>query len=102
MADAALSQVVVLLSAVLAAIGAYGLAGSKNLVRQLISAEVIFNAILLLIIVVLSGSSLAANILGIMLVIVVSGEIIVVVALVAALYRRLGTLETMPLEEEGV
>ncbi|BAA80414.2 NuoK homolog [Aeropyrum pernix K1] len=100
--DAALSQVVVLLAAVLAAIGSYGLAGSRNLVRQLISAEVLFNAFLLIVILVLSKSSLAANVLGIMLVIVVSGEIIVVVALVAALYRRLGTLETEPLEEEGV
>ncbi|WP_148679049.1 NADH-quinone oxidoreductase subunit NuoK [Aeropyrum pernix] len=102
MVDAALSQVVVLLAAVLAAIGSYGLAGSRNLVRQLISAEVLFNAFLLIVILVLSKSSLAANVLGIMLVIVVSGEIIVVVALVAALYRRLGTLETEPLEEEGV
>ncbi|GBF09041.1 NuoK-like protein [Aeropyrum pernix] len=102
MVDAALSQVVVLLAAVLAAIGSYGLAGSRNLVRQLISAEVLFNAFLLIVILVLSKSSLAANVLGIMLVIVVSGEIIVVVALVAALYRRLGTLETLPLEEEGV
>lgn len=100
--DGGLVQVAVLLSAMLVGIGAYGLAGSRNLVRQLISAEVVFNGVLILIMVYLSRAPLAANIMGVLLTLVVAGEIIIVVAVLAALYRRLGTLESTSIEEEGV
>ncbi|MCE4603611.1 MAG: NADH-quinone oxidoreductase subunit K [Aeropyrum sp.] len=100
--DGGAAQVVIILASLLVGLGAYGLAGSRNLVRQLISAEVVFNGILLLIIVFLSRSPIAANMLGILLTVVVAGEIIIVVAVIAALYRRIASLETSAIEEEGV
>lgn len=97
-----LAQVVLGLSALLVAAGGYGMAVSRNLIRQLISAEVLFNGILLAVLVILSGNGLLANVVALILITVVTGEIVVAMAIVAALYRRVRSFESDVLEEEGV
>ncbi|MEB3859702.1 MAG: NADH-quinone oxidoreductase subunit K [Desulfurococcales archaeon] len=84
------------------AIGVYGVTGSNNLVRQLLSIEVMFNSILLIVILLLSYDSLIATLYSIILTSVVAGEIIVVIAVVVSLYRAARSLTSEPLEEAGV
>ncbi|MCE4613329.1 MAG: NADH-quinone oxidoreductase subunit K [Desulfurococcales archaeon] len=93
---------VVVVSVGLFAIGAYGVAGSNNLVRQLLSIEVMFNSIILLVILLLSYDSILATLYSVVLTSVVAGEIIVVIAVVVSLYRASRSLTSEPLEEPGV
>ncbi|MCE4617425.1 MAG: NADH-quinone oxidoreductase subunit K [Desulfurococcales archaeon] len=78
----------------LVSIGVYGAVATRNLIRILLSLEVAFNGFLLFILSVVAARSLPATALGVLLVAVVSGEVAVVVALVAAYYRKTGTLDT--------
>ena len=86
----------------MAAVGVYGLTASQNLVRQLLSIEVLFNAVLIMVILLFSFNPVSATVFAITLIAVVSGEVIVVVAIIASLYRRTRSLESLVLEEEGV
>ncbi|MEN2999597.1 MAG: NADH-quinone oxidoreductase subunit K [Acidilobaceae archaeon] len=87
---------------IMASIGAYGMASSTNLIRQLLSVEVVFNAVLLLLLVVLSSQPSFATLLTIVLISVVTGEIVVVVALLISLYRATRSLGSEPLQEAMV
>ncbi len=100
--EVGLAQTVLALSAILIALGGYGMTASRNLIRQLISAEVLFNGIFLAILVILSPLGAYATALGIILVTVVTGEILVAMAVVAGLYRRIRSFESDAIEEEGV
>ncbi|MCS7107060.1 MAG: NADH-quinone oxidoreductase subunit K [Acidilobaceae archaeon] len=98
-----LIHVIVAGSAVLmASIGAYGVASSRNLVRQLLSVEVMFNAVILLLLVMLSSQPSLATLLTIVLISVVTGEIVVVVALLISMYRATRSLTSEPLQEAMV
>ncbi len=100
--DTALGQVAMVVAAVMAGIGVYGLSASQNLIRQLLSVEVLFNSVLLLVVVLLSFNPVDATLFSIVLTAVVSGEVIVIVAIVVSLFRRVRSLESTVLEEEGV
>jgi len=88
----------------LVSIGVYGAVATRNLVRILLSLEVVFNGILLFILSLVAARPAPATALGVLLVAVVSGEVAVVIALVAAYYRKTGTLDTEAAEnlEGGV
>jgi len=97
-----LQYVVLAASIALAAIGVYGLTSSSNLVRQLLSIEVLFNGVILLLAAIASANPEMLTLLLAILVSVVSGEVIVVMALVISMYRVSRKLSSDILEEEGV
>ncbi len=101
-AEQGLAQVALALSAALIGIGAYGMTASRNLVRQLISAEVLFNGILLAVLVILAPLGAYASAIAILLVTIVTGEIVVAMAVMAGLYRRVRSFDSESIEEEGV
>ena len=100
--DQAVSYIAYLASGMLVGIGAYGLTATRNLLRMLLSIEVIFNGVLLAIIAYLSFSALVGTLASILIVSVVSGEVIVVMAVLVAYYRSARTFDSTSLEEEGV
>ncbi len=87
---------------IVAAIGTYGIATSRNLVRTLLSIEVLFNGIFLAIVTFLSQIAVLDTLAGIVIVSVVSGEVIVIVAVIVSFYRAAKTLDSSSMEEEGV
>ena len=89
-------------AAVLAGIGVYGITASRNLIRQMIALEVLFNAVLVVVVIALSSIPELATLLSIVLITVVSGEIIVVVAIIASLYRSTRSFDSASIEEEEV
>ncbi len=86
----------------MSAMGVYGFTSSRSLIRQLLSIEVLFNALLIIVVILMSFSPVNATLLAIALISVVSGEVIVVIAVIAALYRFSRTFESSVMEEEGV
>lgn len=100
--DAATASVAIIGASILLGIGSYGLASSRNLIRQLLSIEVLFNAILVFIVVLTAFNGVLATGLSLILISVVSGEVIVLVAVIVAYYRVARSLESSSLEEEGV
>ena len=100
--ESAVAGIALMSAAIMAGIAVYGMSSSRNLLRQLLSIEVLFNAILLAIIVL---ASLPAGVLTgftIILISIVSGEVIVLVAVIVAYYRVAKSLESASIEEEGV
>lgn len=97
-----LGDLILATSMALIAIGIYGLTSSNNLVRQLLSVEVIFNGVLLLMAIIASTNPSMLTLLMVILVSVVSGEVIVVMALVISMYRASRSLTSDVLKEEGV
>ncbi len=100
--DEAISLVVYTIAAVLVAIGTYGLTSTRNLLRMLLSVEVMFNGILLGIVAYLSFDAVLDTLASIIIVSVVSGEVIVVVAILVSFYRIARTFDSTALEEEVV
>ncbi|MEB3851730.1 MAG: NADH-quinone oxidoreductase subunit K [Desulfurococcales archaeon] len=98
----ALSAEVFVIGLTLAAIGAYGVASTRNLLRILLSIEVIFNSVLLLFVAALSALPALSAAFSIFLVSVVSAEVIVVVAVLVAYYRVARSFDSTSLEEGGV
>ena len=96
------AMLVLALSALLIGIGAYGMAGSRSLLRQLISAEVAFNGIILAALIILAGKPAFTTAIAILLITIVAGEIIVVVSILAGMYRYTKTFDSTVMEEEGV
>ncbi|MEB3787551.1 MAG: NADH-quinone oxidoreductase subunit K [Desulfurococcales archaeon] len=100
--DAAVANIAVIAAAVLAGLAAYGMSSSRNLLRQLLAIEVLFNAFLLFIVVLASFNPAILTAYTILLISIVSGEVIVLVAVIAAFYRVAKSLDSTDLEEEGV
>jgi len=100
--DATVAAIALAGAAAMAGLGVYGLASSRNLLRQLLSIEVLFNAILLVLLVLMAFEAVLATSLAVILVSVVAGEVIVVVAVIVAYYRVARSLDSSSLEEEGV
>ena len=100
--DAALAGVAVVTSSVIAGLAAYGMASSRSFIRQMLSIEVLFNAILLAIVIIASVSPVLTTAFGVILVSVVSGEVIVLVSIIVAFYRVAKSLDSSSLEEDGV
>jgi len=100
--DAALAGVAVVTSSVIAGLAAYGMASSRSFIRQMLSIEVLFNAILLAIIVIASVNPVLTSAFGVVLISVVSGEVIVLVSIMVAFYRVARSLDSTSVEEEGV
>ncbi len=100
--SAALAGVAVVTSSVIAGLAAYGMASSRSFIRQMLSIEVLFNAILLAIIVIASVNPIYTSAFGVVLISVVSGEVIVLVSIMVAFYRVARSLESTSVEEEGV
>jgi NADH:ubiquinone oxidoreductase subunit K len=97
-----LQAVILATSLSLIAIGVYGLTSTNNLIRQLLSIEVVFNGIILLIVAMATANPTMITLLLIILISVVSGEVIVVMALIISMYRVSRTLTSDALAEEGV
>jgi len=89
-------------AAIMVGIAVYGMSSSRNLLRQLLSIEVLFNAVLLGIVVLASMPANALTGFTIILISIVSGEVIVLVAVIAAYYRVAKSLDSGHMEEEGV
>lgn len=97
-----LQAVILATSLSLIAIGVYGLTSTNNLIRQLLSIEVVFNGIVLLIVAMATANPTMITLLLVILISVVSGEVIVVMALIISMYRVSRTLTSDALAEEGV
>jgi NADH-quinone oxidoreductase subunit K len=100
--DSFVGGILLVTSAIIIGIGAYGLTASSNLLRQLLSVEVMFNGLLLLVIPILAGSSYLATYFGIIAISVVSVEVIVVVSILIAFLRQYRSLSSSDLEESEV
>lgn len=100
--DSFVGGILLVTSAIIIGIGAYGLTASSNLLRQLLSVEVMFNGLLLLVIPILTGSSYLATYFGIIAISVVSVEVIVVVSILIAFLRQYRSLSSSDLEESEV
>ncbi len=100
--ESAVAGIALATAAIVAGIATYGMTSSKNLLRQLLSIEVLFNAILLFIVVFASMPPAVLTGFTIVLISIVSGEVIVLVAVIAAYYRVAKSLSSSDLEEEGV
>ncbi len=100
--ETSVAGIALITSAFMAAIAAYGMTYSKSFIRQLLSIEVLFNAVLLAIIVLSALKPVDLTALAIILISVVAGEVIVIVAIIAAFYRVARTLDSSGIEEEGV
>jgi NAD(P)H-quinone oxidoreductase subunit 4L len=98
----AVSAEIFVLALTVAAIGAYGVASTRNLLRILLSIEVMFNSVLLMVVAALSAIPELSSAFSILLVSVVSAEVIVVVAVLVSYYRASRTFDSTPLEEGGV
>ncbi len=92
----------VLVSAIIMSIGVYGFTASRNLFRQLLSIEVLFNGVFLLVITLLSASPLVTVYYSIVVISVVSVEAIVVTAILVAFLRAYRTHSSTDLEESEV
>ena len=97
-----LPLVVYVASALLASTGVYGLASTRSLLRMLLSIEVFFNGVLLAFVAYLSSRPIIDTLASIVVVSVVAGEVIVLVALIVAFYHVARSLDSTPLEEDGV
>jgi len=100
--DSSVAGIALVTGAFLTGIAAYGMTYSRNFIRQMLSIEVLFNAVLLFIIVMSSLKPALLTAVGIIVISVVSGEVIVLVSVIAAYYRVAKSLESSSLEEEGV
>lgn len=100
--DASLAGVAVVSASIIAGLAAYGMASSRNFLRQLLSIEVLFNAILLIILVLAGVNPAYTTAFAILLISIVSGEVIVLVSIVVAFYRVARELKSTSIEEEGV
>jgi NADH:ubiquinone oxidoreductase subunit K len=100
--DSAVAGIALVTGAVLAGIASYGFTYSRNLIRQLLSIEILFNAILLFIVVLSSLTPSSLTAFAIVLISIVAGEVIVMVAIIVAFYRVARTLDSSQIEEEGV
>lgn len=97
-----LQLIILSTSLILISIGVFGLSSTNNLLRQLLSVEVMFNGVLLLMIAIASINPDILTLLMIVLISVVSGEVIVVMALIISMYRATKMLTSDALREEGV
>ncbi|MCE4600717.1 MAG: NADH-quinone oxidoreductase subunit K [Desulfurococcales archaeon] len=100
--DAATAGVTVVTASVIAGLAVYGMSSSRNFLRQMLSIEVLFNAILLVILVIAGVNPAYTTAFAILLVSVVSGEVIVLVSIIVAFYRVARELDSTAVEEEGV
>ncbi|MFP3230183.1 MAG: NADH-quinone oxidoreductase subunit K [Caldisphaera sp.] len=94
--------IVMMVSAIIIGIGAYGVTSSRSLFRQLLSIEVIFNGLLVLVLSLLSFNVVMATYFGIVIISVVSAEVIVVVSILVAYMRQSKSVSSEDLEEGGV
>jgi NADH-quinone oxidoreductase subunit K len=94
--------IVMMVSATIIGIGAYGVTSSRSLFRQLLSIEVIFNGLLVLVLSLLSFNAVMATYFGIVIISVVSAEVIVVVSILVAYMRQSKSVSSEDLEEGGV
>ncbi len=102
LAEKAAGEVAFAVALGLVALGVYGLASTSNMLRMLLSLEVIFNGILLALISLLSFEPVMATVVAVILISVVAAEVIVTVAILAGLYRSVRSFDAGSLEEEGV
>ncbi|WP_460124543.1 NADH-quinone oxidoreductase subunit NuoK [Stetteria hydrogenophila] len=100
--DRALGETAIVTSLALIAIGLYGVASTRNLLRMLLSLEVVFNGILLGIVAFTSFNPVVDTLVAVLLVSVVTVEVVVAVAILIGFYRHARTLESEGLEEGGV
>lgn len=77
----------------LVGLGFFGVASSKNTLRQIISLEVAFNGVVLLVASLMLGEPLAATLLLVLLAAIATNETIVLVILALAYWRRGGPSE---------
>ncbi|MGC8573222.1 MAG: NADH-quinone oxidoreductase subunit K [Caldisphaera sp.] len=100
--DQLTGSIVMVISAIIIGIGAYGVTSSRSLFRQLLSIEVIFNGLLVLVLSLLSFNAIIATYFGIVIISVVSAEVIVVVSILVAYMRESKSVSSEDLEEGGV
>jgi len=100
--DAAVAGVTVITASIVAGLAVYGMASSRSFLRQMLSIEVLFNAILLIILILAGVSATYTTAFAILLISVVSGEVIVLVSIIVAFYRVARELSSTAVEEEGV
>ena len=100
--ESEIAGIAMVTAAVMAGVAVYGMTSSRSLIRQLLSIEVLFNAILLFILVLMRLPPAAATAFTILVIAIVSGEVIVIVAVIASFYRVARSLSSTDMEEEGV
>jgi len=91
-----------ILSAILLSIGIYGLLTKRNIIRMLLSAEVIFNAALLSFLALSSidaGYGPVGGALTLLAISLSAAEVGVIVSIAIMMFRMIGTLDTYELKK---
>lgn len=97
-----IAEIITVTALAMLAIGVFGFTSSRNLIRQLLSAEIAFNAAILLALVLMASAPNIGTMLSIVLIAAVTGEIIIVISLLFSKYRVTRSLDSEALEEGGV
>lgn len=89
------SETALVVATMLVAVGVYGLMNSKNVIRVLLSSEIILNASILLVFAVssLAGRSYTPLIFSVFAIGMALTEVVVAFASIILYYRQRGTLE---------
>ncbi len=81
-------------AATLFAVGAYGAITHRNIIRVLISLELMFNSVLILLVVLAATRApLDGYVLALIVIALTSSEIGVIVSIIVLLFRRLGSTD---------
>lgn len=97
-----IAEIIAFTAVAMLAVAIYGFTSSRNLIRQLLSAEVAFNAAILLALLFMASTPNLGTMLTIVLIATVTGEIIIVLSLLFSMYRVTRSLDSESLEEGGV
>lgn len=92
----------IILASIVFAIGAYGLLSKRNVLRMLLSAEVIFNSVLLLLLTfsTLSSSPSTGGVIAIIAIGIAATEVGVIVSLAVLMFRLKDTIDVYEISEQ--
>lgn len=92
----------IILASILFAIGAYGLLSKRNVLRMLLSAEVMFNSVLLFLLTfsTLTSSPSTGGVIAIIAIGIAATEVGVIVSLAVLMFRLKDTVDVYKISEQ--
>jgi NADH:ubiquinone oxidoreductase subunit K len=92
----------IILASIVFAIGAYGLLSKRNVLRMLLSAEVIFNSVLLFLLTfsTLTSSPSTGGVIAIIAIGIAATEVGVIVSLAVLMFRLKDTIDVYEISEQ--
>jgi NADH-quinone oxidoreductase subunit K len=90
------------LAAVVFAIGVYGLLGKRNMLRMLLSAEVMFNSVLLFLLTIsaITAAPFTGGIIALLAIGIAAAEVGVIVSLAILMFRIKESIDVYELSEQ--